>query len=149
MAEIDTHTVSAAMLRAAVRSSQFLRHRVNATTCSTLSVAARYSTALASHSQQAKTFLLRQLSPVLLRYASVSAHCQVKEVDCISAARQDGLFLDVSWNRNGTSRYPFVYLRDNCQCHLCRHPEHGERLFDFVSSGVDVDIQPSSIKVSG
>lgn len=36
--------------------------------------------------------------------------------------------LDIHWHNGNYSRYPMIWLRDNCQCPECLHPETGQRL---------------------
>jgi len=38
--------------------------------------------------------------------------------------------LTVNWRTGGESRYPYIWLRDNCRCAKCRDPRNGQRLFD-------------------
>jgi gamma-butyrobetaine dioxygenase len=36
--------------------------------------------------------------------------------------------LSVAWAAGGPSRFPYLWLRDNCGCALCRDPRNGQRL---------------------
>jgi gamma-butyrobetaine dioxygenase len=58
------------------------------------------------------------------------------------AARQDAL--DVAWAGGGSSRFPFIWLRDNCTCSLCRDPRSGQRLFDAL----DLPAEPRPVRVT-
>src|SRR5690242_12951180 len=40
--------------------------------------------------------------------------------------------LAVSWRDGGETRFPYLWLRDNCRCPLCRDPRNGQRLFDAL-----------------
>ena len=40
--------------------------------------------------------------------------------------------LAVTWQKGSTSRFPFIWLRDNCRCAKCRDPRNGQRLFDTL-----------------
>ena len=40
--------------------------------------------------------------------------------------------LAVAWKAGGESRFPFLWLRDNCRCPRCRDPRNGQRLFDAL-----------------
>lgn len=55
--------------------------------------------------------------------------------------------LHASWNDGGSSDFPFIWLRDNCLCTECRHPQAWERTVDTVL--LDVDIRPSAVDLNG
>ena len=38
----------------------------------------------------------------------------------------------VAWDTGGESRFPYMWLRDNCRCARCRDPRNGQRLFDAL-----------------
>jgi gamma-butyrobetaine dioxygenase len=40
--------------------------------------------------------------------------------------------LTVSWQSGAQSRFPHIWLRDNCRCAKCRDPRNGQRLFDAL-----------------
>ncbi len=40
--------------------------------------------------------------------------------------------LNVTWQSGGQSRFPYIWLRDNCRCAKCRDPRNGQRLFDAL-----------------
>jgi gamma-butyrobetaine dioxygenase len=40
--------------------------------------------------------------------------------------------LVVQWEEGGQSRFPYLWLRDNCGCAGCRDPRNGQRLFDAL-----------------
>src|SRR5579859_1730690 len=52
--------------------------------------------------------------------------------------------LIVAWTTGGASRFPYLWLRDNCGCALCRDPRSGQRLFDAV----DLPAEPSPARAS-
>ena len=54
--------------------------------------------------------------------------------------------LNVTWNDDIINRYPFVYLRDNCQCSECFHQSSLQRSFDTVGH-LNMDIQPERVDV--
>ena len=54
--------------------------------------------------------------------------------------------LNVTWNNDTVSRYPFVYLRDNCQCSECFHESSLQRSFDTVCK-LNMEIQPERVDV--
>ncbi|KAJ7391731.1 Gamma-butyrobetaine dioxygenase [Desmophyllum pertusum] len=56
--------------------------------------------------------------------------------------------LHVTWNNDTANRYPFVYLRDNCQCSECFHESSLQRSFDTVGHlKMKMDIQPERVDV--
>ena len=42
--------------------------------------------------------------------------------------------LEVSWNDAQTYAFPLVWLRDNCDCPRCLHPDTQERTFDILTA---------------
>jgi gamma-butyrobetaine dioxygenase len=44
----------------------------------------------------------------------------------------DGRGVTVTWSDGRQSRFPALWLRDNCACTACRHPQALERTFMFV-----------------
>ncbi|XP_070566924.1 gamma-butyrobetaine dioxygenase-like [Ptychodera flava] len=52
----------------------------------------------------------------------------------------------LEWNDGTVSRYPFVWLRDNCRCRACWHPDTESRI--ALTADLNVDIQPNGITVS-
>ena len=66
----------------------------------------------------------------------------VKSVHKADATRM----LHVTWNNGTVSRYPFVYLRDNCQCSECFHESSLQRSFDTVGK-LNMEIQPQRVDV--
>ncbi|RIA99708.1 hypothetical protein C1645_684564 [Glomus cerebriforme] len=52
--------------------------------------------------------------------------------------------LSIKWsNSNSLSKFNYIWLRDNCQCPLCIHPDNRQKLLS--SSEVPLDIKPISI----
>src|SRR5262249_28720019 len=54
------------------------------------------------------------------------------EPDMIRGIETDDFELYVDWEKGGRSRFPHLWLRDNCACASCRDPRNGQRLFDVV-----------------
>jgi len=54
--------------------------------------------------------------------------------------------LNVTWSNDTVNRYPFVYLRDNCQCSECFHETSLQRSFDTVGQ-LNSHIQPERVDV--
>ena len=53
--------------------------------------------------------------------------------------------LQVDWqDGSAVSSYPYIFLRDNCQCEQCFHATAKQRLIDTALS-VPVDIRPESV----
>lgn len=46
----------------------------------------------------------------------------------------------VHWEDNSTCDFPYIFLRDSCQCSACLHPISKQRILDTVEA-VDIDIQ--------
>ena len=80
-----------------------------------------------------------------VRCASTSAAATevVSAVKCNDGERM----LEVSWSATGTqSKFPYVWLRDNCLCKNCHHPISHAR--NFYMKDLDLDISPVDIDVS-
>ncbi|XP_038044257.1 gamma-butyrobetaine dioxygenase-like [Patiria miniata] len=58
----------------------------------------------------------------------------------------DNKQLLVSWTNGKTQIYPFVWLRDNCRCSECFHPEALNRLIQLHQ--IDVDVVAKSVDIS-
>ena len=52
----------------------------------------------------------------------------------------------VTWQDGAIKHYDYAWLRDNCACTLCRHPEAMERTFDLLS--VPADIRADSVRLT-
>ncbi len=52
----------------------------------------------------------------------------------------------LTWEDESYGEFHHIWLRDNCGCTACRHPETLERLFDLLS--VPEDIQPDRAEIS-
>ena len=50
----------------------------------------------------------------------------------IERIEQQDEALIVAWKGGGESRFPYLWLRDNCRCPRCRDPRNGQRLFDAL-----------------
>ncbi|XP_068244868.1 uncharacterized protein [Palaemon carinicauda] len=53
--------------------------------------------------------------------------------------------LEVKWNDGSSDRYPYLWLRDNCQCPVCFHPTAHARTVDIKE--LDVAIAPASVNL--
>ena len=51
----------------------------------------------------------------------------------------------INWSSGHCSRYPFVWLRDNCQCELCFHPVSLSRT--FYLKDLDTEVRPLDVQV--
>lgn len=54
--------------------------------------------------------------------------------------------LVVRWDDDGENEYHYVWLRENCGCEACRHPEAWERLLDPLS--YPLDITPDEVEAA-
>lgn len=52
----------------------------------------------------------------------------------------------VTWNDGRRSSFHYLWLRDNCHCAECKHPQTFERTFDLLS--VADDIRPAELSVT-
>ncbi|XP_035672119.1 gamma-butyrobetaine dioxygenase-like [Branchiostoma floridae] len=55
--------------------------------------------------------------------------------------------VEVEWSAGGVSKYPYVWLRDNCQCPMCYESEYGNRL--ILTSELDTEIVPARAETRG
>ncbi|CAH3127713.1 unnamed protein product, partial [Porites lobata] len=74
--------------------------------------------------------------------ASRSRELNVQNVQQAGGSRM----LNVTWNNDTVSRFPFVFLRDNCQCSECFHESSLQRTYDTFNK-LDMDIQPQRVEV--
>lgn len=49
----------------------------------------------------------------------------------------------VTWPDGHAGRFPYLWLRENCPCQLCTHPDAWERIVDFMA--IPLDIRPASV----
>lgn len=61
---------------------------------------------------------------------------------------EDGRSLTLRWDDGRRSRFPALWLRDNCPCPQCRHPQALERTFLFVDHP-DPVIEAAELAASG
>src|SRR5262245_52953921 len=55
--------------------------------------------------------------------------------------------LAVAWQSGGESRFPYLWLRDNCRCVGCRDPRNGQRLFDALD--LPAEPRPATARLDG
>ena len=55
----------------------------------------------------------------------------------------------VTWNDGRTAVFHFLWLRDNCHCPQCRHPETLERSFDLLSVSEDLHTRSVAVAKNG
>jgi gamma-butyrobetaine dioxygenase len=55
--------------------------------------------------------------------------------------------LAVAWRSGGRSRFPYLWLRDNCGCPSCRDPKSGQRLIDVLD--LPVEAEPTEAVLQG
>lgn len=56
-------------------------------------------------------------------------------------ARQEERCLEVDWGNGHISMYPYLFLRENCECAACKDEWTGERRNIGVIDGLDVRIE--------
>ena len=49
----------------------------------------------------------------------------------------------VTWPDGHAGRFPYFWLRENCPCPQCTHPEAWERIVDFMA--ISLDVRPDSV----
>ncbi|KAF2361494.1 protein of unknown function DUF971 [Trinorchestia longiramus] len=76
--------------------------------------------------------------------SSTTGATQVKLVG-VNILHRDKM-VQVKWSSGGSSTYPWLWLRDNCQCPDCFHPISLSRTFRLKD--LDTKLVPSSIKVA-
>ena len=56
----------------------------------------------------------------------------------VTAAELEGTSIRVAWDGGDDGEFHYLWLRDNCQCSQCRHPETKERTFDVLDAPEDI-----------
>ncbi|KAI9490583.1 hypothetical protein BDB00DRAFT_837149 [Zychaea mexicana] len=85
--------------------------------------------------------------------AELQQHTQVNVTSSsgkVLSTKADKDAIHVKWNNNATatsSDYSYLWLRDNCQCSECVHPDNRQKLHS--SADVPLDIAPTSVKLEG
>ena len=82
-----------------------------------------------------------------VNYATAGQSKSVLTVRSIQNVEISGM-LHVTWGDKTVSRYPFVFLRDICECSECFHESSLQRSFDTVGQ-LKMDIQPERVDVLG
>ena len=88
-----------------------------------------------------------QLQPVV-REPSMSDLAPMRTSHALVGVEHDGQGVTLSWSDCRASRLPALWLRDNCPCAECRHPQALERTFMFVDH-VRPRVMAASIKDDG
>ncbi|CAH1250334.1 BBOX1 [Branchiostoma lanceolatum] len=68
----------------------------------------------------------------------------IMEKVCLNEAAR---MVEVEWSGGGVSRFPYVWLRDNCQCPQCFNPDSRSRLVLMLD--LDVNVSPVRVEVQG
>lgn len=71
--------------------------------------------------------------PVVPSTASPAGYSPGRAADHVRSVRIVDQTLEVSWNDGQSHAFPLVWLRDNCDCPRCLHPDTRERTFDLLS----------------
>ncbi|CAH1250332.1 BBOX1 [Branchiostoma lanceolatum] len=66
----------------------------------------------------------------------------IMEKVCLNEAAR---MVEVEWSGGGVSRFPYVWLRDNCQCPQCFNPDSRSRLVLMLD--LDVNVSPVRVEV--
>lgn len=74
------------------------------------------------------------------RYLSKFLMSNVKE----SPAKK---MVSITWQDNTSDVYPYIYLRDNCQCPECYFKDSNQRLCDVVRD-IDINVKPTNVELS-
>ena len=56
----------------------------------------------------------------------------------VAAARSSDAGIEINWSDGAVSRFHDLWLRDNCHCPDCKHPQTHERTFDLLSVPEDL-----------
>ncbi|XP_078663612.1 gamma-butyrobetaine dioxygenase-like isoform X2 [Branchiostoma floridae x Branchiostoma belcheri] len=98
--------------------------------------------------QQASNLLWTVFPRQLVQGVSTKSFCGLTEsIKSKEGVRMDrvrlneaGRVVEVEWSGGGVSRFPYVWLRDNCQCQQCFNPDSHARL--LLMADLDVRISP-------
>jgi len=71
-------------------------------------------------------------SPLRGSEPSMGDLAPMRTAHAIVGVRQDGRSVTLEWSDGRRSRFPALWLRDNCACPECRHPQALERTFMFI-----------------
>ena len=55
--------------------------------------------------------------------------------------------VSLTWDDGSSSEFHYIWLRDNCACPECKHPDAWERLLDNVE--MSLDVRPSEVVFDG
>ena len=80
-----------------------------------------------------------------IRRSSTSA-VPVEVIPAVRSNNEEGM-LEISWSAAELpSKYPYVWLRDNCLCEKCHHPISHAR--NFYMKDLNLDVTPVDVDVS-
>ena len=77
----------------------------------------------------------------------LSATSQYLAIQSATTDHKDRL-LKVEWENRKISKYPYIFLRDNCPCPLCFNPSTRSRLLDTVKE-IDFKVTPVDVTTDG
>ena len=60
---------------------------------------------------------------------------------------EQNTMLHVHWKDGDSCAYPFIFLRDNCSCPLCIHPDSKGRIIDVFSKDSSTTFEPAQTKL--
>ncbi|XP_033104030.1 gamma-butyrobetaine dioxygenase-like [Anneissia japonica] len=70
-------------------------------------------------------------------YKPFKYHSNTFHIDKISGV------IDIKFNKECSSRYPFIWLRDNCQCLMCHDKSSMQRR--ILLDTLDIDVEPENV----
>lgn len=76
---------------------------------------------------------------------TISSSSEGRYINSIQENSTKERVLDVNWEDGVSSQYPFVFLRDNCQCPKCFHPDTKSRQIDMFRDPDFNDIVPKNV----
>ncbi|XP_078583871.1 gamma-butyrobetaine dioxygenase-like [Branchiostoma floridae x Branchiostoma japonicum] len=129
-----------------VRSVRKVGNRFNLTAPGTL---ASHGVRALQQQQQISPVSSRTVFPPLVaatrRLSTLGGTCGVQE-SLIEKVGLNGVarMMEVEWSDGGVSRFPYVWLRDNCQCPQCFKPNSRSRL--VLMSDLDVNVSPVRVE---
>ena len=90
---------------------------------------------------------------VAQRYIFTPAISRRLATAAVSKVDKDQKSIHVNWNerKDSWSKFHYDWLRDNCPCTKCKHPEYGQRLLttleDPVPANVDVEGSDDAVEI--
>jgi gamma-butyrobetaine dioxygenase len=74
-------------------------------------------------------------APLARSEPSMGDLAPMRTAHAIVGVQHDGRGVTLEWSDGRQSRFPALWLRDNCACPECRHPQALERTYMFIDHG--------------